>query len=81
VLSGQGGPRWARPLLLTACAKDLRFALPNARVMIHQPSAGSRPCQPPSRAAPPRNPEPEEARNEIYVKHNRSTNQKIEDAL
>ena len=27
-------------LLLAAGAKDLRFALPNARVMIHQPSGG-----------------------------------------
>ena len=27
-------------LLLTAGAKDLRFALPNARVMLHQPSGG-----------------------------------------
>jgi ATP-dependent Clp protease protease subunit len=27
-------------LLLTAGAKDMRFALPNARVMVHQPSGG-----------------------------------------
>ncbi|MCF6170162.1 MAG: ATP-dependent Clp protease proteolytic subunit, partial [Bacteroidales bacterium] len=27
-------------LLLTAGVKDLRFALPNARVMLHQPSGG-----------------------------------------
>jgi ATP-dependent Clp protease protease subunit len=27
-------------LLLTAGAKDLRFALPNARIMVHQPSGG-----------------------------------------
>ena len=27
-------------LLLTAGAKDMRFALPNARVMLHQPSGG-----------------------------------------
>src|ERR1700688_1771939 len=27
-------------LLLAAGAKDLRFALPNARIMIHQPSGG-----------------------------------------
>src|SRR5215208_874722 len=27
-------------LLLTAGAKDLRFALPNARIMLHQPSGG-----------------------------------------
>src|SRR4029078_4732758 len=27
-------------LLLTAGAKDLRFALPNARILLHQPSGG-----------------------------------------
>ena len=27
-------------LLLCAGAKDMRFALPNARIMVHQPSAG-----------------------------------------
>src|SRR4029077_7762876 len=27
-------------LLLTACAKDMRFALPNARILLHQPSGG-----------------------------------------
>src|SRR5215216_4347669 len=27
-------------LLLTAGHKDLRFALPNARIMVHQPSGG-----------------------------------------
>src|SRR3974377_2580680 len=27
-------------LLLTAGAKDQRFALPNARIMVHQPSGG-----------------------------------------
>src|SRR6201992_2985995 len=27
-------------LLLAAGAKDLRFALPNARIMVHQPSGG-----------------------------------------
>jgi len=27
-------------LLLTAGEKDMRFALPNARIMIHQPSGG-----------------------------------------
>jgi ATP-dependent Clp protease protease subunit len=30
----------AGSLLLTAGAKDLRFALPNARIMVHQPSGG-----------------------------------------
>jgi ATP-dependent Clp protease protease subunit len=30
----------AASLLLAAGAKDLRFALPNARIMVHQPSGG-----------------------------------------
>src|SRR5215471_1455304 len=30
----------AGSLLLTAGEKDLRFALPNARIMVHQPSGG-----------------------------------------
>jgi ATP-dependent Clp protease protease subunit len=30
----------AGSLLLAAGAKDLRFALPNARIMVHQPSGG-----------------------------------------
>ena len=30
----------AASLLLTAGEKDLRFALPNARIMVHQPSGG-----------------------------------------
>ncbi len=34
-------------MLLAAGAKDSRFALPNARVMVHQPSAGSR-AKPPT---------------------------------
>ena len=33
---------WGLPLLLTAGAKGKRFALPNARIMIHQPLAGMR---------------------------------------
>jgi ATP-dependent Clp protease protease subunit len=30
----------AGSLLLTAGEKDMRFALPNSRIMVHQPSAG-----------------------------------------
>src|SRR5579883_890599 len=33
-------------LLLAAGHKDMRFALPNARIMLHQPSAGSRARRP-----------------------------------
>ena len=41
-------------LLLAAGAKDLRFALPNARIMIHQPSGGSRGKRPTSCSTPRR---------------------------
>jgi ATP-dependent Clp protease, protease subunit len=40
-------------LLLAAGAKDLRFALPNVRIMIHQPSAASR-GRPPISCCTPR---------------------------
>ncbi len=33
-------PRW-RALLLAAGAKGKRFALPNSRILIHQPSGGA----------------------------------------
>ena len=40
-------------LLLCSGAKGLRYALPNARVMVHQPSAASR-AKPPISSATPR---------------------------
>ena len=40
-------------LLLCAGAKGMRFALPNARIMVHQPSAASR-ARPPTSSATPR---------------------------
>ena len=40
-------------LLLAAGGKALRFALPNARIMVHQPRAGSR-ARPPTSCSMPR---------------------------
>ena len=37
-------------LLLTAGAKGKRYALPKARIMVHQPSGGSRARRPTSRS-------------------------------
>ncbi|MGL4323690.1 MAG: ATP-dependent Clp protease proteolytic subunit, partial [Beijerinckiaceae bacterium] len=68
-------------LLLTAGTKGSRFALPNARIMVHQPSAGysgkvtdimiyAREFELTKRTL-----------NEIYVKHTGRAYQEIEDAL
>lgn len=68
-------------LLLTAGEKDMRFVLPNARIMVHQPSGGF------SGQASDIERHAQEildmrARlNKIYVKHTGQTLRKIEDAL
>jgi ATP-dependent Clp protease protease subunit len=54
-------------LLLAAGAKDQRFALPNARIMVHQPSQEILNLK--------------KRLNEIYVKHTGQSLKKIEDAL
>ena len=66
-------------LLLAAGAKDLRFALPNARIMVHQPSGGFQGqvtdiMLHALRALKRR-------LNEIYVRHTGQPLKKIEDAL
>jgi len=43
-------------LLLAAGHKDMRFSLPNSRIMVHQPSGGSR-ARPPTSCARAGNPE------------------------
>jgi ATP-dependent Clp protease, protease subunit len=68
-------------LLLAAGAKDLRFALPNARIMIHQPSGGFQ-----GQATDIMRHAQEilniKARlNEIYEKHTGQPLKKIEDAV
>ena len=68
-------------LLLAAGEKDMRFALPNARIMVHQPSGGF------SGQASDIERHAEDIikmkrrLNEVYVKHTGQPIKKIEDAL
>ena len=68
-------------LLLTAGSAGMRFALPNARIMVHQPSGGFQ-----GQATDIMLPAQEilnlkKRLNEIYVKHTGQSLKKIEDAL
>jgi ATP-dependent Clp protease protease subunit len=68
-------------LLLTAGAKDMRFALPNARIMVHQPSGGFQ-GQVTDILIHAREVESLKRRlNEIYVKHTGRPYEDIEGAL
>jgi ATP-dependent Clp protease, protease subunit len=68
-------------LLLAAGAKDMRFALPHASVMVHQPSGGFQ-GQVTDILIHARNVENIRRRlNEIYVRHTGRTVKEIEDAL
>src|SRR4030081_1724825 len=68
-------------LLLTAGHKDMPFALPNARIMVHQPSGG---FQGPATAIMLHAQESLKLKkrlNDIYVHHTAQPLKKIEDAL
>src|SRR5262249_41963013 len=68
-------------LLLAAGAKDLRFALPNARIMVHQPSGG---FQGPATHIILHAKEIlnlKKRLNEIYVKHTGQSLKKVEEGL
>ncbi|CAN7233044.1 ATP-dependent Clp protease proteolytic subunit [Bosea sp. LjRoot90] len=68
-------------LLLTAGAKDMRFALPNARIMVHQPSGGFQ-GQVTDILIHAREVESLKRRlNEIYVRHTGRSYEDIEQAL
>ncbi len=68
-------------LLLTAGHKDMRFALPHASVMVHQPSGGFQ-GQVTDIMIHARNVEALKKRlNEIYVKHTGRSYKEIEEAL
>ncbi|KRE13375.1 ATP-dependent Clp protease proteolytic subunit [Bosea sp. Root483D1] len=68
-------------LLLTAGAKDMRFALPNARIMVHQPSGGFQ-GQVTDILIHAREVESLKRRlNEIYVRHTGRSYEEIEQAL
>src|SRR3978361_652067 len=68
-------------LLLTAGGKDMRFALPNARIMLHQPSGGFQGQATDIMLHAQEILNMKKRLNEIYVKHTGQTFKKIEDTL
>src|SRR5665648_842276 len=68
-------------LLLAAGAKDMRFALPNARIMVHQPSGGFQGQATDIMLHAQEILNLKKRLNEIYVKHTGQTFKAIEDAL
>ena len=68
-------------LLLAAGAKDLRFALPNARIMVHQPSGGFQGQATDIMLHAQEILNLKKRLNEVYVKHTGQPLKKIEDAL
>ncbi|MEM8630286.1 MAG: ATP-dependent Clp protease proteolytic subunit [Pseudomonadota bacterium] len=68
-------------LLLAAGAKDMRFSLPNSRIMVHQPSGGYQ-GQATDILIHARETQKLKARlNEIYVEHTGQDLKSVEDAL
>jgi ATP-dependent Clp protease protease subunit len=68
-------------LLLAAGAKDMRFVLPNARIMLHQPSGGFQGQVTDIMLHAQEILALKKRLNEIYVKHTGQPIKKIEDAL
>jgi len=68
-------------LLLTAGEKGMRFALPNARIMVHQPSGGFQGQVTDIMLHAQEILNLKKRLNEIYVKHTGRDLQAIEDAL
>jgi ATP-dependent Clp protease protease subunit len=68
-------------LLLTAGHKDMRFALPNARIMVHQPSGGFQGQASDIMIHAQEILNIRKRLNEIYVKHTGQPIKKIEEAL
>src|ERR1700737_3337044 len=68
-------------LLLAAGQKDMRFALPNARIMLHQPSGGFQGQATAIMLHAQEILNLKKRLNEIYVKHTGQSLKKIEDAL
>src|SRR5213082_1780206 len=68
-------------LLLAAGEKDMRFALPNARIMMHQPSGGFQGQATDIMLHAQEILNLKKRLNEIYVKHTGQPLKKIEDAL
>src|SRR6059036_830380 len=68
-------------LLLAAGAKDMRFAVPNARIMVHQPSGGFQGQATDIMLHAQEILNLKKRLNEIYVRHTGQPLKKIEDAL
>jgi len=68
-------------LLLTAGEKGMRYALPNARVMVHQPSGGFQGQASDIERHAQEILDMRSRLNKIYVEHTGQTLRKIEDAL
>jgi ATP-dependent Clp protease protease subunit len=68
-------------LLMAAGHKDMRFALPNARIMLHQPSGGFQGQATDIMLHAQEILNLKKRLNEIYVRHTGQTLKKIEDAL
>ena len=68
-------------LLLAAGAKDMRFALPNARIMVHQPSGGFQGQATDIMLHAQEILNLKKRLNDIYVHHTGQSLKKIEDAL
>jgi ATP-dependent Clp protease protease subunit len=68
-------------LLLTAGAKDMRFALPNARIMLHQPSGGFQGQASDVQRHAEDIIKTKKRLNEIYVKHSGQDYEVIENTL
>src|SRR3982075_3362078 len=68
-------------LLVAAGAKDMRFALPNARIMVHQPSGGFQGQATDIMLHAQEILNLKKRLNDIYVHHTGATLKKIEDAL
>jgi ATP-dependent Clp protease, protease subunit len=71
----------AASLLLCAGQKDMRFSLPNARIMVHQPSGGFQGQATDILLHAQEIQNIKRRLNEIYVKHTGQTYQTIEDTL
>jgi ATP-dependent Clp protease protease subunit len=71
----------AGSLLLAAGAKDLRFALPNARIMVHQPSGGFEGAATDIMLHAQEILNLKKRLNDIYARHTGQTLKKIENAL
>ena len=68
-------------LLLTAGAKGMRFALPNARIMVHQPSGGYSGQASDIERHAQDIVKMKRRLNEVYVKHTGQTLEKVESTL